>query len=93
MPSRDIHRLIDLLILGRDFGWLHRAIDAPCVVLGRRHRILFHDERVDPLITFLLTNDLDAAIAHYLHIKLDKMCSRDRRLEKILRLYRLLTGL
>jgi len=88
VPSRRIHSMVTRMLLGKDYEWLHCLIDFPSRWLGKRHRILMHSD-VDPLITLVMTGDPDAALAHYLHIKLDRMCSRDKKLEKILELYRL----
>jgi len=81
MPSRKIHRMIDRIILGKDYDWLHKLIDYPSVFLGPKHRILFHSPR-DPIITYLLTNDLDAALSHYLHILTDKAVTKAKKKKK-----------
>ena len=88
MPSRRVHNLVNKLVLGNDYDWLNRLIDMPSQWLGPRHRVLFHDEKQDPLVTFLLTRDPGAALAHYLHIKLDK----DKELREKLLLLALLMG-
>jgi hypothetical protein len=42
MPSNEIHRLIDLIAFGYDYGWLHKAKDYPSKYLGRFHRKARH---------------------------------------------------
>jgi hypothetical protein len=42
MPSNEIHRLIDLIAFGNDYGWLHRAKDYPSKYLGKSHRRARH---------------------------------------------------
>lgn len=43
MPSHRVHRRIDKVFLGREYPEVHRWMDKPYTVLGRRHRILRHD--------------------------------------------------
>jgi hypothetical protein len=42
MPANEIHRLIDLIAFGNDYGWLHRAKDYPSKYLGQSHRRARH---------------------------------------------------
>lgn len=86
MPGHRLHRLVDRLFLGREYPLVHRLADYPYRLLGPRHRILFHNERIHPLLTAVLLGDIDAGISHYLHIRLDKLWSRDRRLRILLML-------
>lgn len=79
MPSRRIHKLVDQILLGKDYEWLHKYIDNPSKYLGPYHRILFHNPAIDPLITAIITDDIDAAISHYLHIKTDEYFSKKKR--------------
>ena len=43
MPSHEIHRKIDKLILGKEFREVHKILDEPVKWLGKRHRISRHD--------------------------------------------------
>lgn len=81
MPRRELHNLLNLLLLGDTYDWLNKTVDEPWRILGRMHRILFHDEKIDPLITYMVTRDIGAALAHYLHIRLDK----DKKLQKTMK--------
>ena len=83
VPNRKIHNLINFLLLGDTYDWLNKLIDYPSVFLGPYHRILFHNEKIDPLITLLATGDPKAALAHYIHIKLDK----DKKLQQAIKKY------
>ncbi len=42
MPPNEIHRLIDLIAFGNDYGWLHKAKDYPSKYLGQFHRKVRH---------------------------------------------------
>jgi len=53
MPSHKLHRRVDRLILKKSFPKVHIAKDWPYVVLGPRHRILFHDMTTNFLIGLL----------------------------------------
>ena len=88
MPSRRVHNLVNKMILGDDYDWLNKLIDSPSKWLGPYHRVLFHDEKRDPLITLLLTGDPGAAAAHLLHILVDK----DKRARERLLALALLLG-
>lgn len=43
MPTREVHRKVDRLILGEEFPEVHRIKDLPAKFLGAKHRRLFHD--------------------------------------------------
>ena len=83
MPSRKIHRLVDQILLGKDYEWLHKMIDYPSTLLGPYHRILFHNPAIDPIITAIITGDVDAGISHYLHIKTDEYFSKKKKRKDI----------
>jgi len=68
LPSHRVHRLIDRLLLGREYPEVHRYIDEPYKVLGPRHRVLRHD-----LLTVLQLASIDPAYgaSALLHILAD----------------------
>jgi len=86
LPSRRVHNLVDKALLGRSYDSVHRAIDQPYKYLGKRHRILFHD----PLTATLASGGKPAPAT--LHILLDNICSKDRRLGELLELLARLKG-
>lgn len=43
MPSHSRHKRTSKLLTGNSHDEVHKAIDAPYMVLGRKHRVLFHD--------------------------------------------------
>ena len=80
MASHRLHRLFTRLLLGRDYGWLHREVDRPYRLLGPRHRILYHDGLTT--LYYLIRYGPDEALAHLTHLLLD----RGRRLSRLLEL-------
>ena len=56
MPSHKWHRLFTRLLTGDDHAEVHRAIDSPYKILGRKHRILFHGI-LAPIIGALAARD------------------------------------
>jgi len=69
MPDHKIHRLIDKLLLGKEYPYVHKFAD---LILGKGHREKWGHKPSHILLTYLLTNDIDALISHILHIKSDK---------------------
>ena len=75
MPNRELHNFMNELILGESYDKLNRAIDLPARWLGYRHRKYFHD---NTLVMMLLIKDPKAAMAAFIHHRLDF----DKRLAK-----------
>jgi len=75
MPSHKIHRMISKLVLGKDYRKLHKYLDMPFLVFGKRHRILFHD-----LLTVAMLQKVDPKLgaAAALHILLDSLERKGR---------------
>jgi len=71
MPSRQIHNLINKLILGKSYDEVNRLIDFPYLWLKGKHRKYFHDIKTTPLTIALLERDPMAGIAAMLHIAAD----------------------
>jgi len=78
MPSRKVHKLIDRLLLGREYEYVHKFKDYPSKFLGPRHRVLFHDLLTDVAIG-LLTRDPKALASAVLHDLTDIVHSRAKR--------------
>lgn len=68
MPSHRVHRLIDRMLLGREYPSVHRFLDEPYRILGPRHRILRHD-----LLTILALASQDPVlgVSALLHVLTD----------------------
>jgi hypothetical protein len=85
LPGLDVHRLFDQTFFGKSYYKIHREIDLPFKVLGKKHRILFHD----PLSAQILAqrcypNDPNAVVAAYGHIFLDNLCTEDPEFRRFL---------
>jgi len=79
MPSHRVHTYMDWQVFGRSYWRLHRAIDKPYLVFGRRHRIFFHDfPSAISVARHVFPGDLQAEHAAVLHVHLDNLCSQDR---------------
>jgi len=79
MPSHKIHTYMDWQLFGRSYWRLHRAIDKPYLVFGRRHRIFFHDfPSAVGVARILFPGNYQAEEAAMFHVHLDNMCSQDR---------------
>jgi len=68
MPKHKIHRLIDRIVLGREYPHVHRWMDEPYKILGKKHRILRHD----PITLFLKYGPSPEFISGLLHIMADR---------------------
>jgi len=68
MPSHEIHQLIGS-ILGLQTAEIDKLMDEPFKILGRRHRILRHDET---FILLLANFSEEAALCAWLHLMLDE---------------------
>ena len=86
MPSRRVHRYVSRLLLGKSFDKVHRVIDAPYGLLGKKHRVLLHDPISAAMIGSTASRDRYAAFAALTHVAVDVMCSRNRTLREILEL-------
>ena len=69
MPSHKIHRLIDRLIIGKEYKHVHRVLDKPYKWLGKKHRVSRHNIPF-VLLRFGLSEEF---IAGCLHILADKV--------------------
>ena len=79
MPSHRVHTYMDRQLFGMSYWRLHRAIDKPYLVFGRRHRIFFHDfPSAVSVARHYFPGNLQAEEAAVLHVHLDNMCSQDR---------------
>jgi hypothetical protein len=74
VPSWRLHRLVDKIVLGREYPEVHRALDLPYLWLGPKHRILFHDPVTATLLGFMIAGP-GGALSALLHITLDRELS------------------
>jgi hypothetical protein len=79
MPSHKLHCFVDRMCFGRSFLKLHRALDKPYWVLGRKHRVVFHDGwSATEVAKRVCPGDPVALEAAVLHVQLDELCSNNR---------------
>ena len=83
MPGHESHTLIDELFFGKKHGKVHDRMDQPTKILGKRHRIFFHDMQS---IMALFNGNPEQLMSAYIHILLDETCSQNRDFKKMLEL-------
>lgn len=83
MPSNYLHKKISKILTGKSHGKTNEFIDYPFRILGRKHRILFHDPFSATLLGFLFEGS-DGAVAGLLHVVVDYYSSNYPFLRKIL---------
>ena len=78
MPGRRVHKFVSRLLLGKSYNVVHREIDRPYLVFGRKHRQLYHT----PLEAFYVGSsaslDPGAGVAGVLHVWADRRCSKEK---------------
>jgi hypothetical protein len=72
MPERKYHVALDKLVLGKSYSQVHKYIDMPYLVLGKKHRVMFHDPLTAILIGYMVGGN-EGAISALLHIWLDRV--------------------
>ena len=73
-------------MFGRSFRKLHKAIDKPYLIFGRKHRQFFHSygDTVE-VAKIVCPGDPVAQEAAILHVYVDNLCSDDPRLHERLK--------
>ena len=84
MPDREVHRYTSKLLLGESYDEVHSVLDGPVKQLGRRHRVLYHDPVEAALIGYKIAG-LEGALAALVHVTVDRACSRDKKLESMIK--------
>ena len=74
-------------LFGKSYWRVHREMEKPYIVLGRKHRVLFHD----PCSALAIARkwypgDPDAKLAALFHIYIDNACSENPALKAQLEL-------
>lgn len=86
VPSHKFHVFMDRQLFGRSFRRLHKALDKPYAVFGRKHRIFFHDYwSAIEVAKRICPGDPTAIQAATIHVYLDEQCSTDRNFHKFLK--------
>jgi len=93
MQSLRVHVYLDRLFFGESYWRIHKEMDKPFKVLGRGHRILFHDPAWAYIIASrLYRGDSNAVLAAQYHIIYDEICSRDPQFRKNLEMLAMLSS-
>jgi len=86
LPSRMVHLFIDTVFFSKRYWLIHARMDSMYPVLGRVHRIMFHD----PASCYLIAqgaypkDSINATKSAWLHIAVDYACSANPSLRKTL---------
>ena len=87
MPSHKVHCYWDRIHFGKSYRKIHEALDKPVWILGRRHRIIFHDGwSASEVAKKVCPGDPVAVEVAAAHVMLDEMCSNDRESKRELEL-------
>lgn len=76
MPSHKVHRLIDKLILGKEYPQVHKFADA---ILGKGHRKKWGHDVFHVLLLYKITKNINKKdrvnmlISHLMHIAVDNL--------------------
>jgi hypothetical protein len=84
MPKHKVHKYVDRIMLGHALPEVHHAIDLPYVVLGRKHRRLFHTPLEAMYMGMIATSDPRGAQSGWLHTWVDQKCSEDKEFKHML---------
>ena len=76
MPTKAIHKLINYMLTGEQGAPILHIIDLPALVLGSRHRILFHDPLQITILSAILSGGDEKEfwrnfIAGHIHLAAD----------------------
>ncbi len=71
LHDRRTHEQLCRALLGDEYGYVHRFKDRPARYLGKRHRILFHDNATNIALA-LVSRDPKVYVAGLLHDLLDR---------------------
>ena len=85
MPKHNIHNFVNKLLFGRKFEKVDKTLDYSVRFLGPSHRKVFHDYFTGPLVGIIVTKSLSGIAAAFVHINLDKICTNNKGIEKLLK--------
>jgi len=74
MPNRAFHNKVNRAILGKNYAWVNKLMDAPSQSMGKKHRKVLHGP-LDALIVSAVSKDSKAGAAVLLHSLTDQMSS------------------
>ncbi len=71
MPSRRVHEFFDRLVFGKTHPEVHRRLDGPSRLLGKKHRMFFHDPVSAAIVGYCIDGE-EGALSALLHLLVDK---------------------
>ena len=85
MPGWRVHRFLDRMFYGKAYSKIHSKMDSAVVILGKRHRILFHNPLwVCAIAEEAYPGDPNAVASGNMHILADQTCSAYPDFKKML---------
>lgn len=82
-PSRKVHRATTKFVLGNEYDEVHRLLDIASKFMGKTHRKYFHDPMSAMAAGASVAGERGALTA-LLHLEVDKICSKNPELKKVL---------
>jgi hypothetical protein len=86
MPKHKIHKYVDRLFFGKSHPKVHRAIDGPYKLFGKKHRIIFHTPMQGFIVGALTESSIEGGVSGALHVIVDQQTSTNKKLKNILEL-------
>jgi hypothetical protein len=84
MPKHKVHLYVDRTVLGKAHPKVHKALDSPIKLLGRKHRVVFHSLPEAFAIGALAESSLEGGLAGVLHVITDTQTTKHRHLKNTL---------
>jgi hypothetical protein len=84
MPKHKVHEYVDRRFLGKTYPKVHKALDAPIKLLGKKHRILFHSLPEAFAIGALTESSLKGGLAGVLHVITDTQTTKHKHFKNTL---------
>lgn len=74
--------MIDRLLTGKEYDWVHKLMDSAAPHLGGHHRRVGHDQETVTMIFLMSGGDLGAVISAEAHILADQEFSLNKQILK-----------
>jgi hypothetical protein len=84
MPKHKVHTYVDRIVLGKPHPKVHKALDAPIKLLGRKHRVVFHSLPEAFAIGTIAESSLEGGFAGVLHVITDTQTTKHKQFKNTL---------
>jgi hypothetical protein len=84
MPKHKVHLYVDRTVLGKAHPKVHKALDAPIKLLGKKHRVVFHSLPEAFAIGALAESSFEGGFAGVLHVITDTQTTKHKPLKETL---------